>query len=82
MNVYCLNFNLAASEHQATLMQQIKSSGGDVIQTGSGLCAKTPMSEDEFKEFIATVANSGIGVEKITGATKDLTPDVKAFLGQ
>lgn len=82
-NVYSLGLNLAASEHQTALINAIKSSGGDVIQTSSGLCAKSPLSPPEFEKFVQETAGDGIKIEALTASTDrdSLSPDVKAFLG-
>jgi DNA-binding protein len=82
-NIFCLGFNLASSEHQSTLIQQLKSRGDEVIQTASGLCVKTALSAAEMEAFVRETATDGIKIEKIDAGTdrKTLAPDVVAFLG-
>ena len=78
---YLLQLNLAASEHQTTLIQQFKSRGDDVIQTGSGLCVKSSMSAGEIEAFVCETACDGIKIETVRPDT-ELAPDIKAFLGR
>lgn len=68
--------HLSDSGVQATLMQSLKSAKADVIQTGSGLCVKTDMTEGE----ISKLAGDGVQIEKLDSASEKLTPDVRAFL--
>ena len=78
-NFFSVKLNLSASAHQNEIIQALKSRGDDCIQTSSGLCVRTSLSESELKELVG-VASGGLTVQKVDPAAKDLTPDVQAFL--
>lgn len=47
MNYYALKYGLNASGGQPELMQTLKSTGAEVIQTSDGMCLKTERSRAE-----------------------------------
>jgi hypothetical protein len=80
-NYFSVTLNLAASAHQPEIIQNLKSRGDDCIQTSSGLCVKTTLSEAELKELVGENAG-GLTIQKLDSSKRDdLSPDVLAFIG-
>lgn len=72
---------LSLDQDQAHLMDTVKSNGGDVIQTSSGLCVKIEKDLDQLRSLFPS---EGLTVRELDRsaviASHDTAPDIKNFL--
>lgn len=80
MNSFLINFGLNSSLNQQDLIQQIKTMGLQVIQTGSGICIKGDKDGSQIKSDLEKSGFSEIKLIPISNQDSELTPDVKSFL--
>ncbi len=82
MAYYKLPLNADSPIPQHQLIQNIKSDGDEVIQMSDGLCIKSDKPSDRL---IARLKEQGIDQSKLQPLdhnSKDLSPDVLAFMGR
>lgn len=84
MNYYAMKFGLSAGTNQGELLQALKSSGGDAIQTSDGLCVACDQDLAGLRSWLREKAADGVQVQAIDvreALASETTPaDVKAFL--
>lgn len=72
---------LGIEQDQARLMDTVKSNGGDVIQTSSGLCVKI---EKDLGQLESLFSEQGVSIRELDRsaviANGDTAPDLKNFL--
>lgn len=72
------HYLIISSTGQAVIMDKLKSSGIDVIQSSSGLVCKTIAKLAELKELVGAEASQ----IHLLDSTSDLSPDIKKFISE